>query len=834
MALSSDPNTTDFHDIAQGTPSSMSYAQQDKALEKNPHSDILRSLIEEARYGLGNNIDTMCIYDEAVSYLYSGITTQELSQAAILVARSKIEVEPAYSFLAARLLLGVLFHEVTGQPVPLSEASNLYKQYLPIYIEEGVTAGLLDPVLLDFDLQQLAAAIRGERDTVFTYAGLQMLFDGYLLQHNGRRIELPQLLWMRVAMGLAVQEKEKEARAIEFYELLSQLYFTPSTPTLFYAGTCHPQLSPCYVTTVADNLDHVFKSIRDNALLSKWAAGLGNDWTNVRALGADIKGTNGKSQGLIPFLKIVNDTAVAVNQGGRRKGAVCAYLEAWHLDVEDFLDLRRNTGDDRRRTHDLSTAIWIPDLFMKRVQVDGEWTLFSPDDVADLHNLYGKAFEQRYVEYEYLATTHKIRLWNRVRAIDLWHKILTRLFETGHPWITWKDPSNIRSPQDHMGVIHSSNLCTEVLLNTSESETAVCTLGSVNLPAHITTKQLDLSRLQMTIRTAVRMLDNIIDVNFYPTPEARAANLQHRPIGVGLTGFQDALYLLDISYASQEAAAFADRSMEAIAYYTIMASSELAHERKTYPSYHGSKWDTGLLPVDTIAQMEVERGQSVAMDRSITMDWDRVRNSIQRHGMRNSNVLAIAPTVYMSAIIGNSPSIEPTYKNLYAKSNVSGEFTQVNAHLVDDLKRIGLWDAALLEELKYYNGSIQSIARIPDELKRRYLTAFEFEPEWLIECASRRQKWIDMGQSLNLYLVEPSGKRLHEIYVLAWNKGLKTTYYLRSQAATQIEKSTLDTSRWATQARWIKKQEPKAGRKEGLDSESIQTCDLDDGCDVCQ
>ncbi|GER85534.1 ribonucleoside-diphosphate reductase [Thermogemmatispora aurantia] len=823
-------------------------------------------VLAEVCHGFEDRVDRAQLLEEVQATLSAGLSEAELWQALLLVARAHIEQEPAFSSITARILLLSLYREALSPdehlPCSFAEMENAYRRYLLRYIQRGIDTGLLDPRLATFDLERIAALIHPERDLLFTYPGLQTLYDRYLLQYEGQRFELPQLLWLRVAMGLALNEVHKEERVAEFYAVLSQFYFTPATPTLFNAGTSHPQLSSCYLTTVKDDLWHIFKSIQDNALLSKWAGGLGNDWTRVRALGAHIRGTNGRSQGVIPFLKVVNDTAVAVNQGGKRKGAVCAYLENWHLDIEDFLDLRRNTGDERRRTHDLHTACWISDEFMRRVERGEQWTLFSPDEVPDLHELYGHAFAERYREYERLADEGKIRLFKRLPAVELWRKMLTRLFETGHPWLTWKDPANVRSPQDHAGVIHSSNLCTEILLNTSEEETAVCNLGSLNLVAHIVNGQLDHKKLRSTIQTAMRMLDNVIDINYYPTPEARTANLRHRPVGLGVMGFQDALFLLGLSYASQEAVEFADRSMEAISYYAILASSELAAERGPYPSYRGSKWDRGLLPIDTIALLEQERGEPLEMDRRTTLDWEAVRTHIRQHGMRNSNVLAIAPTATISLIIGVSPSIEPIYKNLYVKSTLSGEFTTVNTFLVNDLKAAGLWNADMLEALKYYDGSLQELPMVPEELKQRYLTAFEIDPRWLIECASRRQKWIDMGQSLNLYLASPSGKQLHEIYMRAWKKGLKTTYYLRTLAATQVEKSTVDINRWGIQPRWMKNVSPssavqirrgafkEASRAPLAGSHESQTepapltlpspaspaavCSLDDDCEACQ
>jgi ribonucleoside-diphosphate reductase alpha chain len=805
--------------------------------EHFPWQDALTDVCQ----GLEPDVDYLQLRSDVQANIYEGLTSAETWQAMIMAARTHIELDPAYSFVAARVLLLNVYHEalMTAQDfsLALKDAPAIYANYFSRYIQRGVDAELLDQRFLSFDLARLARAIHPERDLLFTYPGLQTLYDRYLLQHEAKRFELPQLLWMRVAMGLALQEADKEQRAIEFYEIISQLHFTPATPTLFNAGTRHPQLSSCYLTTVPDDLGHIFKCIQDNALLSKWAGGLGNDWTQVRALGARIRGTNGKSQGIVPFLKVASDTAVAVNQGGKRKGTVCAYLENWHLDIEEFLDLRKNTGDERRRTYDMHTACWISDEFMRRVQRGENWTLFSPDEVPDLHDLYGQAFAQRYRGYEQLADEGKITLFRRLPALDLWRKTLTRLFETGHPWITWKDPANVRSTQDHAGVIHSSNLCTEILLNTSADETAVCNLGSLNLAAHIVDGQLDHVMLQSTIRTAIRMLDNVVDLNYYPTIEASRANLRHRPIGLGLMGFQDALFKLGLSYASQQAVEFADRSMEAISYYAIQASSELAEQRGSYPSYAGSKWQRGMLPFDSLALLEAERGSTIEVDRSITLDWQQLRIAIQRHGMRNSNVMAIAPTATISTISGASQSIEPEYKNLYVKSNLSGEFTTINTLLIKDLKAAGLWNAETLEALKYYDGSLQALPMIPDELKQRYLTAFEIAPTWLIECASRRQKWIDMGQSLNLYLYEPSGKTLHETYLLAWNKGLKTTYYLRTLAATQIEKSTVDVNRWGIQPRWMKQSSPSSAIQITRDAQVPSTpfvCSLDEDCEACQ
>jgi ribonucleoside-diphosphate reductase alpha chain len=813
----------------------LTYTRADGSEAELEH-DALRQRIADACAGLGDDLATP-VFAEAIGSLFNGMSEREIDHAVILAARSRIERDPAYTYVAARLLLTALYTEAFGVETTLTHATEAYRGYVARYIETGIAAEMLDPALATFDLDRIAAALRPERDLLFNYLGLQTLYDRYLLQTRGRRYEPPQLFWMRVAMGLALNEQDREGRAIAFYDLISQFAFTPSSPTLFNAGTRHPQLSSCFLTTVPDDLGAIFKCVQDNALLSKWSGGLGNDWTNVRALGAHIKGTNGNSQGIIPFLKVANDTAIAVNQGGKRKGAVCAYLEPWHLDVEEFLELRRNTGDDRRRTHDMNTALWIPDLFMQRVAAGGDWTLFSPSDVPDLHDRYGRAFVERYEEYEAMAKAGKIALYRTVPAVDLWRRMLTMLFETGHPWITFKDPANIRSPQDHAGVVHSSNLCTEILLNTSAEETAVCNLGSINLPAHLTDGKLDRARLKATVRTAVRMLDNVIDLTYYPTAEARAANLRHRPVGLGIMGFQDALYALGISYASEEAVTFADRSMEAISYFAILASTELAHERGAYSSYAGSKWERCILPIDSIRLLEAERGLPVAMDRTTTMPWEKVRNAVWEYGMRNSNVMAIAPTATISNIVGVSQSIEPAYKNLYVKSNMSGDFMQINTALVADLKRVGLWDAAMLDDLKYYDGSLLDIERIPEAIKLRYLTAFEVDPSWLIEAASRRQKWIDMGQSLNLYMVQPSGKALSEMYFAAWHKGLKTTYYLRTLAATQVEKSTLDINRRAIQPRWMKNQSASSNiqiTRPATEVDENTACTLGEDCEACQ
>ena len=756
----------------------------------------IRFTIETCCAGLAN-VSVDAILNEAQKNYFNGISEEEIATANIMAARSLLEKDPQYAFAAARLLLLALYQESLGHLVSFERMKAEYAAYFAQYIHKAVELDLLSPDLLQFDLKLLGHYLKPKRDMIFHYMGLQTLYDRYFLHWEKRRLELPQIFWMRVAMGLAKKEgAAKNTKAMEFYDALSTFRFTSSTPTLFNSGTRHSQLSSCFLTTIDDDLLHIFKCVQDDAMLSKWSGGLGNDWTNVRALGSRIKGTNGKSQGIIPFMKVANDTALAVNQGGKGQGAMCAYLEIWHMDFEDFLELRKNTGDERRRTHDMHTAAWIPDLFMKRVKENGEWTLFSPNEVANLHHIYGREFEQHYTAYEQKAKEGKMRQSKTVSAVQLWRKTLTMLFETGHPWITWKDPSNIRSPQDHVGVVHSSNLCTEILLNTSKDETAVCNLGSVNVAAHTTERGLDHQKLRDTVHTAVRMLDNVIDINYYPTKEAEIANQRHRPIGLGLMGFQDALFIQNLSYASQEAVEFADLSMEAISYYAIEASIALAKEKGPYATYRGSKWDRGLLPLDTLALLEQERGGYLDVDRSAKMNWTPIRQELKKNGIRNSLVMAIAPTATIGNIVGVTASIEPIYKNVFVKSNLSGEFTVVNEFLVEDLKKLGVWDQEMINDLKYFDGSVQEIQRIPTELKRKYATAFEIEYEWLIEAASRRQKWIDMGQSLNLYQAKPSGKKVSDMYMIAWEKGLKTTYYLRSMGATRIEKSTLDIAKY--------------------------------------
>jgi ribonucleoside-diphosphate reductase alpha chain len=751
----------------------------------------LTALLQASCAGLGEAVDAGLILKSTLKDLYDGVPAEEVRKSAILSARSLIEEDPVYSFVTARLLLHSIRLEALGEEVAQEQIATAYAEYFPRFIQDGIDAELLDPRLARYDLQRLAAALDARRDLQFGYLGLQTLYDRYFLHVHDRHIELPQAFFMRVAMGLALNEIDREARAIEFYNVLSSFDFMSSTPTLFNSGTLRPQLSSCYLATVKDDLDGIYEAIKENALLAKYAGGLGNDWTPVRALGSHIKGTNGKSQGVVPFLKVVNDTAVAVNQGGKRKGAVCSYLETWHLDIEEFLELRKNTGDDRRRTHDMNTANWIPDLFMKRVMEGGEWTLFSPSDVPDLHDKYGKAFEEAYTAYEEKAARGELKLYKKIPVLTLWRKMLTMLFETGHPWITFKDACNIRSPQQHIGVVHSSNLCTEITLNTNDSEIAVCNLGSLNLVAHLKDGKLDHDKLKRTVGTAMRMLDNVIDINFYAVNKARNSNLKHRPVGLGIMGFQDCLHELRIPYASEAAIEFADRSMEAVAYHVYWVSTELASERGRYPSYRGSLWDRGILPQDTLKLLNEARCGHVEVDQSSVLDWDALRARIKNHGMRNSNCLAIAPTATIANIIGVSASIEPTYQNLYVKSNLSGEFTVVNQYLVDDLKKLGMWDEVMVSDLKYFDGGLSKIDRIPGDIRNLYATAFEIDPVFLVEAASRRQKWIDQAQSLNIYMAGASGKKLDEIYKLAWLRGLKTTYYLRTLGATHAEKSTV-------------------------------------------
>ncbi|GAA4342585.1 ribonucleoside-diphosphate reductase subunit alpha [Kangiella taiwanensis] len=789
----------------------------------------LHTVVVEACKNL-NDVDAEQIIKETMRNLYDGVALSDVYQALVMTARTMIEVEPNYSYVTARLLLDNIRTEALRElgvtkRATQSEMAAIYPQAFKAYLELGVEHELLSPELLSFDLEKLGNAIQADRDLLFTYLGIQTLYDRYFIHKDEVRIELPQVFWMRVSMGLAVNEDNREERAIEFYNILSTFHYMSSTPTLFNSGTLRPQLSSCYLTNVPDDLDGIYGAIKDNALLSKFAGGLGNDWTPVRGLGAYIKGTNGKSQGVVPFLKVANDTAVAVNQGGKRKGAVCAYLETWHIDIEEFLELRKNTGDDRRRTHDMNSANWVPDLFLKRVSTDGEWTLFSPNEVPDLHDLYGKEFEERYEYYEEMAKYGKMKTAKTMQAKDLWRKMLSMLFETGHPWITFKDPCNLRSPQQHAGVVHSSNLCTEITLNTKAGEEiAVCNLGSVNLPKHMVDGKLDTVQLEKTVTTAVRMLDNVIDINFYPVETARQSNMRHRPVGLGMMGFQDALYVQNIPYTSEDAVTFADNAMEAISYYAIKASTDLAEERGSYETFAGSLWSQGILPIDSIQKLIEERGEEfVEVDTSSTMDWDTLRDRVKSVGMRNSNVMAIAPTATISNITGVSQSIEPTYQNLYVKSNLSGEFTVVNPYMVRELKKRNLWDNVMVNDLKYYEGSLKQIDRVPQELKDLFANAFEVEPKWLVESASRRQKWIDQAQSLNLYMSEPSGKKLDMVYRMAWFRGLKTTYYLRSMGATSTEKSTISDGKL------------NAVSAAPVGSAAPQACSIDDpDCEACQ
>lgn len=802
-------------------------------------TERLRRLVAEACSGL-EAVTVESILDDTCRNLFDGVKERDVSQALVMSARTLIEQEPNYSLAAARLLMDMLrrealdFLDLDTHVATQQEMGERYSEYFTAYIKRGADLELLDKRLTQYDLDRLGAALEAERDLQFTYLGLQTLYDRYFIHSRNVRFELPQAFFMRVAMGLAINEIDREGRAIEFYKLLSSFDFMSSTPTLFNSGTLRPQLSSCYLTTVPDDLDGIYGAIKDNALLSKFAGGLGNDWTRVRGMGAHIKGTNGKSQGVVPFLKVANDTAVAVNQGGKRKGAVCAYLETWHIDVEEFLDLRKNTGDDRRRTHDMNTANWIPDLFMKRVAEEGDWTLFSPDETIDLHDLTGKAFDEAYLRYEERAARGEMTVAKTIKANDLWRKMLGMLFETGHPWVTFKDPCNIRYTNQHVGVVHSSNLCTEITLHTNDNEIAVCNLGSVNIAAHVGENGLDVAKLEKTVSTAMRMLDNVIEYNYYSVPQARNSNLRHRPVGLGIMGFQDALYKVRMPYASQQAVEFADRTMEAVSYYAIKASTDLAEERGKYNSFDGSLWSQGILPIDSLDELGEQRGHYLQVDNSRTLDWDGLRKRVKTVGMRNSNTMAIAPTATISNICGVSQSIEPTYQNLFVKSNLSGEFTVVNPYLVHDLKALDLWDEVMVNDLKYYDGSVQPIDRIPDDLKSLYASAFEIDPRWLVEAGSRRQKWIDQAQSLNLYMSEPSGKKLDNLYKLAWVRGLKTTYYLRSMGATHVEKSTMDDSGKANKLSAV------GGSYQAIDGADVggvapKACSiLDPDCEACQ
>ena len=803
-------------------------------------SKRLHAIVTEACEGL-DDVDAQAIIDDTERNLFDGVPNKDVARMLVMSARTLIETQPGYCYAASRLLLDDLRTEALSfvydeaRSATQAEIQIQYADYFGAYIHKAIDLELLDPRLADYDLELLGKELDASRDHQFTYLGLQTLYDRYFIHHEDVRFELPQVFFMRVAMGLALSEINREQSAVEFYRLLSSFDFMSSTPTLFNSGTLRPQLSSCYLTTIPDDLDGIFSSIKDDALLSKYAGGLGNDWTRVRGMGAHIKGTNGKSQGVVPFLKVANDTAVAVNQGGKRKGAMCAYLESWHIDIEEFLDLRKNTGDDRRRTHDMNTANWIPDLFMKRVAEDKDWTLFSPNEAPELHELYGKKFEKAYIAYEEKAANGEMRVSKTIKASTLWRKMISMLFETGHPWITFKDPCNLRYSNQHVGVVHSSNLCTEIMLHTNDDEIAVCNLGSVNLPAHINENGLDTEKLEHTIDTAMRMLDNVIDYNFYSVPEARDSNLRHRPVGMGIMGFQDALYKQRLSYASEQAVEFADRTMEAISYFAIKASTNLSEERGRYSTFEGSLWSKGILPIDSLDYLAEGRGNYFDVDRSHSFDWDSLRDRVQKVGMRNSNTMAIAPTATISNICGVSQSIEPTYQNLFVKSNLSGEFTVVNPYLINDLRDRGLWDEVMANDLKYYDGSVQQIDRVPEDLKMQYQTAFEIDARWLIEAASRRQKWIDQGQSLNLYMSEPNGQKLDALYKLAWVRGLKTTYYLRSMGATHVEKSTVDSSRGSGLNAVSNVTDSTASTAAAPGSQAPNACSiLDPDCDACQ
>ena len=806
-------------------------SQKSEESSNNEAGEGFEGKVHKACEGL-DDVNPEELIEAIKATAYEGISEEDLSNCILIAARTFVEKEPNYSFVTARLLLDDIENEVLRfldiDTSIKKDRSKMYQKALVGSIEKGIELEFLDERLKNFDLDRLGKSIKPENDLNFTFLGLQTLYDRYFITHEDTRYEMPQVFLMRVAMGLSVDEKDKNDKAEEFYKLLSSFDYMSSTPTLFNSGTRRPQLSSCYLTTVPDDLSGIYGAIHDNAMLSKWAGGLGNDWTNVRALGSRIKGTNGKSQGIVPFLKVSNDTAVAVNQGGKRKGAFCAYLECWHLDVEEFLELRKNTGDDRRRTHDMNTANWIPDLFMKRLMKNEEWTLFSPSDAPELHDLYGKAFEKKYEEYEKLAASGEIKLFKKIKAEDLWRKILTMLFETGHPWITFKDPCNIRSPQGHVGTVHSSNLCTEITLNTNKDEIAVCNLGSINLPQHIQDGKINVEQLKSSVKTAIRMLDNVIDINYYPVPQAENSNKKHRPIGLGMMGFQDALYKLNIPYNTDEAVNFADESMELISYFAIQASAELAEERGTYESYAGSLWDQGIFPLDSIKILAEERGADfIDQNTDAKLDWKKVRDQVKKHGMRNSNVMAIAPTATIANITGVSPCIEPTYQNLYVKSNLSGEFTVINPYLVEELKKEQLWDDVMIADLKYSQGSLASINRVPENIKDMFQTAFEVEPKFIVESASRRQKWIDQAQSLNLYISNVDGKKLDNTYKMAWYKGLKTTYYLRAIGATSTEMATVDTG--SLNAVETNREENMAA------SQAPKACSiLDPDCEACQ
>lgn len=807
----------------------------------------MRQTIMWASEHYANSVSVDLILEEALKNIFDGIAAQELEDALVMSTCSFVEKDPAYSKVAAQLQLKKLFDEVTHSSITHPDAPTYYRHSFVDSIEKGISFGIIDPRLGQFDLVFLSEKLVLERDQLFEYMGLKTLNERYFTKHAGRRLELPQSFWMRVAMGLSLLEENKNERAVEFYNLMSTLAYVPSTPTLLHSGLTRPQLSSCFLTTIDDDLKNIFKCLGDNAQLSKWSGGVANDWTNLRATGSIIGSIKSESQGVIPFLKIANDVTAAINRSGSRRGATCVYLEAWHLDIEDFIDLRKNTGDERRRTHDINTANWVPDLFMKRMIADETWTLFSPDEVPDLHHIYGSAFEERYTEYEAMAQRGEIFKFKVVQASQLWRKMLSRLFETGHPWITFKDACNVRSPQDHVGVVHSSNLCTEITLNTSIDETAVCNLGSVNLEKHVIDGKLDTDKLSKTVKVALRMLDNVIDINYYPTIEAQNANMRHRPVGLGIMGFQDALYKLDIPFDDARALEFSDNVMEFISYHAILSSSELAKEHGAYKTYKGSKWDRNLFPVDTIALLEQERGESINVSRTEKLDWEPVREHVRMYGMRNSNTMALAPTATISNIAGCFPCIEPIYKNIYVKSNMSGEFTVVNSYLVDDLKKLGMWDQDMLDQLKYYDGNLQAIDGIPESIKAKYKEVFEIDSEWLVQLTAARAKWIDQSQSHNVFIRGVSGKKLSDTYIAGWKAGLKTFYYLRSLGATQVEKSTLDAKKFGyTQKREYKSMDeqnvsaaaaPVQATAMDLEiTQAGQACSLssDPECEACQ
>ncbi|MEK7085331.1 MAG: ribonucleoside-diphosphate reductase subunit alpha, partial [Patescibacteria group bacterium] len=762
--------------------------------------DKIKKTLSFAARGYENLVDLEGMALSCLDNLYDKISTKEVGRALVMTARALIEQDPAYSRIASRLLLRLVYKEVIGPEIDYQKFDEQYREAFKRNVRRAVEVERLDKRYLEFDLDKMASRLRPERDELLMYLGAQTLYDRYFLRDVMQKeiFETPQAFWMRVAMGVSLLEADKNGRALEFYEAISTLRYVPASPTLFHGGLPRAQLSSCFLSAVGDDLSQIFKTFSDNAQLLKWAGGVGVDWTAIRGTGSVIKSTGVESQGVIPFLKIMNDTTISINRSGRKRGAACVYLENWHYDFEDFLDLRKNTGDERRRTHDIDTAAWIPDLFMKRVKEDGEWTLFSPDETPDLHEIYGRKFEERYTRYEQMAREGNIHMYKTLKARDLWKKMLSMLFETGHPWVTFKDPSNIRSPQDHAGVVHSSNLCTEITLNTSADEIAVCNLGSINFAQHVRGGRLDTELLKYTVMTAMRMLDNVIDINFYPVSETKNSNMRHRPVGLGVMGIQDAMYLLGVNFDSEEAVMFADRSMELVSYYAILTSSLLAKERGTYPSYKGSKWDRGIFPQDTLDLLEGERGVRIDVARGGSLDWAPVRESVRQYGMRNSNCLAIAPTATISNIAGGIPAMEPIYKNIYVKANMSGDFTVVNPYLVEDLKKLGLWDYEMLGKLKYYDGSIRQITSIPEHIRAKYKEVFEINPRWLVKAAAYRAKWIDQSQSFNIFYSGSSGKEVGEIYQYAWEMGLKTTYYLRTLAASQVEKSTVDTAEFGS------------------------------------